>query len=398
MILKANVKEAASSLYVAKQRSLLALIGIVIGIGSVIAMISVGTIVKVQALKQFQELGTEILTIRKGYGGGGSGRRGRAVIRLADARALPVELPSIVAAAPSIRSSGTFTHAGKKVGTGELLGVTGSFADLNKLPVATGRFISDFDFRRYFCVVGAEVARAVRQAGAERVVGESIRLEGRVYTIVGTLRSTSGWGMRQFDANRAAFVPITTAQRAFDEREIRDIVARMRPDADHLAVASEVRGFFRKKADGLSVEVESARRLIEQMQKQMRMFSLLLGAIGSISLIVGGIGVMNVMLVSVTERRREIGIRRALGARRGDIQSQFLIESIILSLLGGMLGVALGIGGSYGICRFTGWTFMTSPAAVALGVGVASAVGVVFGFWPARQAARLDPIAALRAE
>ena len=396
MILRGNVREAASSLYAAKQRSLLALIGIVIGIGSVIAMISVGTIVKVAALKQFQELGTEILTIRKGYGGEEGGRR--AVIRLPDARALAEELSSIVAVAPSIRSGGTFTYSGKKVGTGELLGVTRSFANLNKLPVASGRFISDLDFRRYFCVVGAEIARAMRQAGAERIVGESIRLEGRIYTIVGTLGSTTGWGMRQFDANRAAFVPITTAERTFDEREIRDVIARMRPDADHLAVASEVREYFRSKADGLAVEVESARRLIEQMQKQMRMFALLLGAIGSISLIVGGIGVMNVMLVSVTERRREIGIRRALGARSGDIQSQFLIESVILSLLGGLFGVALGIGGSYGICRFSDWTFMISPTAVALGVGVASAVGVVFGFWPARQAARLDPIAALRAD
>ena len=398
MILRGNVKEAASSLYAAKQRSLLALIGIVIGIGSVIAMISVGMIVKVAALKQFQELGTEILTIRKGYGGEEGGRGGRAVIRLADVRALPDELSSIVAAAPSIRSSGIFTYSGKKVGSGDLLGVTRSFANLNKLPVASGRFISDLDFRRYFCVVGADIAQAMRQAGAERIVGESIRLEGRVYTIVGTLGSTTGWGMRQFDANRAAFVPITTAQRTFDEREIRDVIARMRADADHLAVASEVREYFRSKADGLSVEVESARRLIEQMQKQMRMFALLLGAVGSISLIVGGIGVMNVMLVSVTERRREIGIRRALGARRGDIQSQFLIESVILSLLGGLFGVALGIGGSYGICRFSDWTFMISPTAVALGVGVASAVGVVFGSWPARQAARLDPIAALRAE
>ncbi len=366
-----------------------------IGIGSVIAMISVGMIVKQEALKQFQELGTEMLNIRKGYGSGG----GTAAIGLADAMALPEKTSTILASAPSIRSNGAFTYVGKDIQNGELLGVSESFADINKLPVNAGRFVSDLDFRRYFCVVGADIADAMLQAGARSVVGAPIKLQGRVYTVVGTLSRTSTWGpMRSFDPNRAAFIPITTAQRAFDRPEIRDIVARMRPDAHHLEATAEVQRYFIERADGLAVEVESARQIIEQMHKQMQLFTLLLGSVGSISLIVGGIGVMNVMLVSVTERRKEIGLRRALGARRRDIQSQFLIESVILSLIGGMFGVGLGVGCSYGICQFTGWSFMVSPEAVGLGVGVASAIGVVFGFWPAWQAARLDPIKALRAE
>ena len=132
------------------------------------------------------------------------------------------------------------------------------------------------------------------------------------------------------------------------------------------------------------------------MYKQMRLFALLLGTVGGISLLVGGIGVMNIMLVSVTERRLEIGVRRALGARRADIQRQFLIESMILSLLGGVIGIALGVGASYAICRYTGWAFQVSFPAVGLGVGVASGAGVFFGFYPAYQAARLDPVVALR--
>ncbi len=399
LLLKANVKEAVSSLYAAKQRTLLALIGIVIGIGSVIAMISVGEIVKSEALAQFQELGTDILTIRNPDAGGvTSDRQATATIRLADALELPVKTESILAAAPSTHGFGEFVYAGKRVGDGAILGVTASFSDLNKLFLTTGRFISDLDFRRYYCVIGGEIAQAMQRAGARRLVGETIKLAGRLYTVVGVLQNTPGWGMRQFNTDRSVFVPITTAQRAFSEAEIESVIARMQPQVHYMAATEEVQTYFRHKAKGLEVEVESARQLIEQMEKQMQLFTLLLGAIGSISLIVGGVGVMNVMLVSVTERRKEIGIRRALGARRGDIQSQFLMESLILSLIGGLFGVALGIGASYTICHFTDWTFLVSTAAVILGFGVASAVGIFFGFYPAYQAARLDPITALRAE
>ncbi|NCA91299.1 MAG: FtsX-like permease family protein, partial [Gammaproteobacteria bacterium] len=146
------------------------------------------------------------------------------------------------------------------------------------------------------------------------------------------------------------------------------------------------------------VRARSPEEIIAQMEKQMRMFTLLAGAIGSISLIVGGIGVMNVMLVSVTERRREIGVRRALGARQGDIQQQFLVESVILSLLGGLFGILLGVGASWLTAYLAYWKFLLSLDAILLGVGVASAVGIFFGFYPARQAARLDPIQALRAD
>ena len=393
MILRSNLKEAASSLYATKQRTLLTLIGIVIGIGSVIAMISVGTIVKLEALKQFQELGTEILNIRKLRGGA------TATIRLQDAIGLPAGTASIEAAAPWLRSRADFVYAGKRIGgdSGEVLGVTAAFADLNKLRLSDGRFISDLDVRRYYCVIGADVAAAMRRAGASQLVGASLKVAERLYTVVGVLHG-SPRGRRPFRANRAAFVPITTAQRAFERSDITRIIARMKPDVHHTVAAREVQDYFRRQSSGLRVAVESAKQLIEHMQKQMQLFALLLGAVGSISLIVGGVGVMNVMLVSVSERRKEIGIRRALGAQRRTIQSQFLIESVILSLLGGMFGVGLGIGASYVICRFTEWTFLVSPAAMVLGVGVASGVGIFFGFYPAYQAARLDPIAALRSE
>lgn len=393
MALRANLREAVVGLYAAKQRSVLALIGIVIGIGSVIAMVSVGTIAKHQAVEQFRELGTEFLAISVHASGSSPGMG----LRLATAAALAEGTSSIVSVAPWSQGYGQAFHAGKKVADAPLLGVTGSFAALNKLPVEQGRFISDLDFQRYFCVIGAQIASALRRAGARALVGESIRLNDRMCTIVGVLRAAPRWGLQSFEADRSILIPFSTAQRMFPGRGVRQITARMGPDAHHTAATTEVQGYFRRNAPGTQVRVVSAQKVIEQMQRQMQTFALLLAAIGSVSLIVGGVGVMNVMLVSVTERRGEIGIRRALGARRLDILSQFLTESVVLSLIGGAFGIVLGVGSTWAYCRFADWEFLVDPGAAAMGFVVACFVGVFFGLQPAMQAARLDPIAALRA-
>lgn len=404
--IKADVKEAIGSLRVNKQRSILALIGIVVGIGSVTAMVSIGMVAKAETAKRFQELGVEILTVRAarrsatpdaGLGRGARGARGARTIRLSDARAMASELPSIVAATPSFVMFSSLAYAGKPLDSPSIMGVTASFADLNKLSLRSGRFISDLDVNRYYCVLGWQIAQALRRVATGALVGEAVTLAGQLCTVVGVLRRAPGSGQRAFDVNRAVFLPITTGLRTLAGAEIQFVLARRRPDVDHAAAAREVEGYFRRKA-GLAVWVQSAERVIQQMQNQMRLFTLLLAVIGSISLIVGGVGVMNVMLASVTERRQEIGIRRALGARRRDIQTQFLVESVILALLGGGLGIALGVAAAYGICAYSGWAFLVSKTAMALGVAMAGAVGVFFGFYPAYQAARLDPIAAMRAK
>ncbi len=384
-LLRANVKEAAGSLFAARQRSLLALIGIAVGVGSVIAMISVGAIVREEALRQFRELGTDALSIRIGRS---------APVTASEAFGLSA-LPGIAAAAPFMSSPGEISLAGRASEDVTIIGAPAALADLDKLRVASGRRISDLDHRRYFCVVGARVAATLREAGFERIVGETVRMGGAVYTVVGVLERLPR-GMRRYDPDRSVFIPISTASRALPRPQIRHVSAHMSPGAHHVATTREVVDYFRRAAPGRKVHVRSAEQLIEQMYKQMRLFALLLGSLGSISLLVGGIGVMNVMLVSVTERRSEIGIRRAFGARRADIQSQFLVESVVLSLVGGLVGIAAGIGGTWGICSFSGWTFDFSLAAVGLGMGVATASGVFFGFYPAWQAARLDPVAALR--
>ena len=396
MHLKTNIKEAGRSLYGAKQRTLLALIGIIIGIGSVIAMVSIGKIVEAETLRQFKDMGTDILTIRKSIGMGPSGSR-QGGFRLEDVMALPMECSSVAQVAPYIASSFQIRFSGKG-DYGPVLGVTESFLDLNKIEVREGRFVSDLDTHRFFCVLGEEQLGKLRRHGLRDPIGKKIKIGDHIFTIIGTLDRVPQGGMRPFGINEGVMIPITSLTRIAQRSMLSDMMARTRPGVHHTAAKAEVESFFRKRTRSGGVDIFSAEELIERMEKQMQLFTLLLGAVGSISLIVGGVGVMNVMLVSVTERRKEIGIRRALGAKRRDIQGQFLIESIILSIVGGIFGILLGIASSYLISRFSHWEFLLAGEAILLGVGVSTGVGIFFGFYPARQASRLDPILALRSD
>ena len=393
----ASISEAAVSLYTGRRRTLLALMCIIIGTGSVIAMITVGTIVKNESLENFKELGTDVFKIRK-LRDRTSESAAQTVIRLSDVENMVAQVPSVTAAAPWIKDHGEIAYAGRRYSRNSIMGVTPAFADLQKLRVAEGRFLSSLDFRRNYCVIGHTLAGLLRRTGADTVVGERIKAGGNMYTVVGVLDDTPRRGYMDLDVNRLVLVPISTAERVFNNSDITEIMARRHPDLHHTVVESDVKAYFRSKSRFMRVAIESASKLIEHMQAQLQLITLMLGAAGSIALIIGGASVMNVMLAAVTERRNEIGIRRALGARRRDIQNQFLIEAIMLSLAGSALGIGLGVGGSYALCEYTDWNFMISPGAIALGVGVASGVGSTFGFYPAWQAARLDPVSAMRAQ
>lgn len=393
-MLRANVREAVHSLVAAGQRTVLGIVGIVIGIASIIAMISMGLIAKAEALKEFEALGTDVFLVRPVSSGGALGS-----IPFRRATELATEVPSIVQASPRLTATEPLAFAGKKIGRSQINGVTSSFAAILKLEIDEGRFISELDGRSYYCAVGADVAKAMRRAGAKQIAGEAIKLGEHRYTVVGVLARKPESDALSIDVNvnRSVFVPIGNAQRVFSDRRIRAVVARSHPGVHYTVATRQIQSHFARGGSGLKVAVDSATALIVQMEKQMQLLTLLLGTIGSIALIVGGIGVMNVMIASVAERKREIGLRRALGARRRDIQSQFLVEAVVLCLLGGILGTAVGIGGTYAACHFVGWEFSISGLSILLGIGVASAVGVFFGFQPAYQAARLDPITALHA-
>jgi putative ABC transport system permease protein len=401
MIHPSNMKEATRSLLASKQRTILALIGIVIGIGSVIAMVSVGKIVQEESLRQFKEMGTDILTIEKEFGGApgmpGAGASAKSTLKLDTIRAIPSRCPGIAVVAPSARGNGDASFNGKKLERASPMGVTASFLDVNKLTMQRGRFLSDLDEQSRYCVVGSLIAEELQKKGADQLIGSKLRIGDNLYTVIGVTSAVPQGGMRRFEPNEMIYIHITTSLRVFGNTEISSISARVSPGTTNNAARDQVMAFIASQGKAL-VRITSPEEIIAQMEKQMQMFTLLLGAIGSISLIVGGVGVMNVMLVSVTERRREIGIRRALGAKRSDIRGQFLIESVILSLIGGAFGIIFGVGASWLIAHFAKWQFVPSFSAILLGVGVSNAVGIFFGYYPARQASLLDPIVALKSD
>lgn len=391
---RANIKEALASLRLNPQRSLLAVIGIVLGVASVTAMVSVGVAARAEARERFRALGTETLVVRKQ---GGSLPFADKDILAEDVALLPGRTASIAAAAPLLQVYGTAAYAGRNLRSNAMLGVTRSLQPLGQLSVRRGRFISDLDVNRPFCVLGAEVANEMtEQSGRADLVGESLSLAGRLYTVVGVLERSATSSLLPFRANESVLMPLSSAQRAFAGAQIQAVVVDMEAGANVQAAITEVSAYFRDR--GVGVRVTSAEQLVGALQQQMRLFTLLLAAVGGIALVVGGASAMNVMLAAVTERRREVGIRRALGAKRGAIRSQFLTEAVVLSLLGGIVGIVLGTVVPFGISLYAGWALAISPTAMALGFLVASSVGVFFGAYPASRAASLDPITALRAE
>jgi len=395
------VREALNSQAAAKQRTILALIGIVIGIGSVIALVTVGQMVQLTSLEQFRQMGTNVITIQRGWGdanGGGGGQKQdqpQQHMTWGDAEDLANNVTGLELVAPYTSTWGQPIFADHQLDM-PVLGVTSSFADLNKLNLAKGRFISDLDGYAFFGVLGARAAEKLIKNGAREVLGQTVFFKHRGFKIVGVLERAVEGGMRPYEINPGMMIPVRTSFLFKRQRSISEIMARLSPVADRHEVIDQVKRFFSQRQPGMQIQVRSAEQLIAEMAKQSRLFTLLLGAIGSISLLVGGIGVMNVMLVAVTERRKEIGIRRALGAEQIDIQAQFLVESVILCLAGGLIGIALGVGTAYVLSKLNSWIFFISGWGLALGVGVSSAIGVFFGYFPARQASRLDPILALR--
>lgn len=391
--LRINLREAVRSLLSSVQRTLLALLGIVIGIASVIAMVSVGAIVKSEALRQFQDMGTDFVTVT-GLARG-DGKAAADVIGLRMVPKLHALCPSLASVAPYGTSFAQMRFRGQEYAA-SIMGVTGGFHTVNKLKMSKGRPISELDQGSCNCVLGERLTSQLRQAGVVNPVGMNVMLLDNVFTVVGCVERASDNALRPMEINDGLMIPYWTLKRITGADRVEAIVGRLRPNATVARAQAQVQNAVGMVLKGVQPSVNSAEALIEQMNRQMNLLTLLLGVVGSIALVVGGVGVMNVMLVSVSERRREIGIRRAIGAKRQDIRTQFLIESLLLCLVGGTLGIALGIGGAWGIARYQAWLFFVTPEAVWLGVGVSAMVGVFFGYYPARQASHLRIIEALR--
>jgi len=385
-------REAAANLIGAKQRSLLALIGIVIGTASVIAMTNVGQMVTAQALQQFEAMGTDLFTINISPTQTFKGLDLEVAERFADT-------PGVRVLVPVITGGPGFIRDGQR-GFAQTVGTTEAFLNVAKLQVDKGRFVSTIDGSEPFVVVGSKAFEG--GFGAQAITparpGDTLQIGDSLFAVVGELAPAAFNPLLPVDANRTLFVPAPAMRRIAEQAKVSMLVGRAAPGHDTRQAAEAVHHRIAEKAPGANARVQLAEELIATMQQQMRLFTLLLGAIGSISLIVGGVGVMNIMLVSVTERRREIGLRLAIGARPREITWQFLTEAVMLSLAGGAIGLVAGMATAYGFGEMNGIPFFISSQGLVLGVAVSVLIGVFFGYYPASRAAKLDPIEALRSE
>ena len=410
MDLLATLRIALRALKVNKLRSILTMLGIIIGVGAVITMIAVGGGAQARVEEQIKSLGSNLMIIIPGSTTSGGVRMGGSSAQTLtedDAWAITREVQEVQASAPSNRGSGQII-AGNSNWSTVIYGVTPEYMEVRDWPIVSGRGFEPQE------VSGAGKVALIGQSVAKQLFGDAdpvdqqIRIRKVPFIIVGVLEK-KGQSMMGTDQDDVILVPLATARnRLFGNpqgklRRVGVISVKVRDGQNMKEAEDRIRELMRQrhKLQPGAEDDFTIRNLTEILQAQeasSKVLALLLAAVASVSLLVGGIGIMNIMLVSVTERTREIGLRMAVGARANDILKQFLVEAVTLSLIGGLLGIALGLGGSLAIGQFAGWRTSLSPESVVLAVGFAAAIGIFFGFYPARKASRLLPIEALRYE
>ena len=405
MLFTELLKMAALSLIANKLRTLLTMLGIIIGVAAVIAMVSVGMGVKKNVVDSISRLGSNLLMVMPGSSNRG-GVRGAAgsVITLTydDAKAIKDKIKDVSYVSPTVQGSYQVVYGHENWNT-TVTGVIPEYVSIQSLTMKSGLFFSEHDVevRSRVAVIGTTVATNL--FGEVNPVGKKIRIGNAPYTIIGLIASKGQSSMGQ-DQDDVVLIPLTTAQeRLIGITYVRSINVQV-ADADKMdQVQSQIETLLRQrhriKADAEDdFNVRNLTSLMETMSETTTMITLLLGSVAGISLIVGGIGIMNIMMVSVTERTREIGIRKAIGATYSNIMLQFLIESTMISVIGGIIGIFLGIGLARAISQFGNFTTVISAVSIVVSFGFSLFVGIVFGMLPARKAARLDPIDALRYE
>ncbi|MFA5914318.1 MAG: ABC transporter permease [Burkholderiales bacterium] len=410
MDLLATLRIALRALKVNKLRSMLTMLGIIIGVGAVITMIAVGGGAQARVEEQIKSLGSNLMIVIPGSTTSGGVRLGGSSAQTLtedDAWAITREVHEVQTAAPSNRGSGQLI-AGNNNWSTVIQGVTPEFLEVREWPIVSGRGFEpqEVSGAGKVALVGQTIVREL--FGGADPVDQQMRIRKVPFTVVGVL-DRKGQSMMGQDQDDVVLVPLTTARnRLFGNpqgklRRVGVISVKVRDGQNMKDAEDKIRELLRQrhKLQPGADDDFSIRNLAEILQAQeasSRVLALLLAAVASVSLLVGGIGIMNIMLVSVTERTREIGLRMAVGARSGDILKQFLVEAVTLSLIGGLLGITLGLAGSLAIGQFAGWRTELSPESIVLAVGFAAGIGIFFGFYPARKASRLSPIEALRYE
>jgi putative ABC transport system permease protein len=392
-----------------KLRTALSVLGVVLGIAAVIAMMSVSEGARREALAQMELLGLDNLVARnRVLGVSGGSPPPSAGLTMGDAERLPALVPLLRAAAPLVERWPTLSVGGRGQRMAQVVGVSEAYQDVLRLQVARGRFLGPLDLRSRarVCVLGSVLSRAV--FGFRDPLGESVKLDQDWYRVVGVLADRAAdvgaiGALAARDLNQIVIVPISSLVDATPEgdpgKQVDEIWIQVRDGGRVLELGQAVQHALARLHRGVEdVEVVIPRELLNQRYRTQRTFSVVVGSVAVLSLLVGGIGIMNIMLASVLERTHEIGIRRTVGATRRDVTLQFLTESLLMTLSGGAAGILLGVAVSFGITAYAGWSTSVSLAAVVLALVVSVAVGLGFGIYPATRAAALQPIEALRYE
>ncbi len=399
-----SFRTALISLWANKLRSLLTMLGIIIGVGAVITMIGLGEGAQRSVQERLESMGSNLLTVHPGAarGGGGAVRTGgTARLYVSDADAIFERADFIDAVIPEMTRNLQVQYLNRNW-EARVVGTSPFYADVRNHRPVDGRFFTDSENRAAAKVAVLGSAIATELYGRGSAVGETIRIAGERFQVIGVLEEKGAGGWRNPDEQ--VFIPLMTAQRRLLGRDyLSSITIQVRSQSEMELATFEVERILRREHrlrpdQDNDFRIRNQADLIETFQDTQRTFSFLLAGIAGVSLIVGGIGIMNIMIVSVTERTREIGIRKAVGARRRDVLLQFLLEAIMLSIIGGLIGIAGGIFASDMLARFAGWNTIILLEAVLLSFIFAASIGIFFGIYPARKAASQDVIESLRYE
>jgi len=404
-VIGAMLSEAWMAMGANRLRTILTMLGMVIGVGAVILMLAIGQGAQQQIQASIASMGSNLFIILSGSTTSGGARMGAGAaptLTVGDAQAIE-ELPSVVAAAPSSPGTAQLVYGSNNWST-QIIGTTPKYLAVRDWRFSSGFPFTDSDVRSAtrVALLGQTVAKNL--FGDEDPVGQTIRIKNSPYVVLGVL-AAKGQSLDGRDQDDTVLVPVTTAQRKLFGTQfagtVRFITAQAESSEAMPAVEKSINDLLRQRhriregADN-DFSVRNLTAMANTAAETAEVMSLMLGAIASISLLVGGIGIMNIMLVSVTERTREIGIRMAIGARGKDILLQFLLEAIIISVIGCLIGVLLGVGGALAVTRITGMPILVTVTSIVTAFAVAAAVGIFFGWYPARKASMLRPIDALR--
>ena len=404
-----GLRVAVTALTVHKMRSILTMLGVVIGVAAVIALVAVGQGAQAQIINQFQALGSNLLTVSAGanFGFSRSGlQQNTRPLTDKDVEAIRALATTVKLVAPDYSANATVVYQGKTTST-SISGVTTDYATVRNWSVERGRFVSAQDTSNLALVVvlGQTVVEDLFGSALVNPVGEVVRINRQPYEVIGVLKSKGQSGFNNQD--NTVFMPLRTAQVKLGgagTTQVRSISLQVRTAEEMDLAQAQVTAILRA-LHGLQTgaendfTVQNQADILDSVAQTSGTFTTLLGSIAAISLLVGGIGIMNIMLVSVTERTREVGLRKAVGAKRSDILLQFLTEAVVLSSTGGIIGVLLGVGGAQIITPLLGGSrALVTPQSIILALTVSLGIGIFFGLYPANRAARLNPIDALRYE